>query len=224
MTSAERSSSSRRRVTSSRFPIGVAQTASGTVLPGGVEGDETGAEQARSRPELCAHDRHSVARAGERFTPQNLARRMEYEVACGREPAADHDEVRVEDVHEAADAGAEVTADAVKNLDRTGFPLVRQAYKPMRVDRRAELLRRELPGRDPGDVRLKMPAPGARALTGKAVVHDHDVPELGPATEELTVDDRAAPATRPEGEHDHRVDVARGTETELGVGRRVRVV
>src|SRR2546428_208177 len=112
MTSAERSSSSRRSVTSSRFPIGVAQTASGTVLPGG----------------------------------------------------------------------------------------------------------------DPGDVRLEMPAPRACPLTGKAVVHDHDVAELGPATEELTVDDRAAPATRPEGEHDHRVDVARGTETELGVGRRVRVV
>src|SRR5438132_986033 len=167
MTSAERSSSSRRSVTSSRFPIGVAQTASGTVLPGGVEGDETGADQARSRPELCAHDRHSVARASERFTPQNFARRIEYEVACGREPAA------------------EVTADAVEDLDRTGFPLVRQPDQPMRVDRGPELLRRELARSDPGDVRLEMPAPRACPLTGKAVVHDHDVPELGPAAEEL---------------------------------------
>src|SRR6266566_6542597 len=173
MTSAERSSSSRRSVTSSRFPIGVAQTETGTVLPGGVERNEAGADQARGGPELRADDRHSITRSRERFTAQDLARGVEHEVAGSRKAAADHDQLRVEDVHEAADAGAEVAADAVENLDRPGFPLVRQADEPMRVDRGPEFLGRELPGRDARDVRLEMPAPCARPLTGEAVVHDH---------------------------------------------------
>src|SRR5882762_1555643 len=204
MTSAERSSSSRRSVTSSRFPIGVAQTASGTVLPGCVEGDEAGADEARGGPELCAHDRHSVARPRERFTAQDLARGVEHEVAGSREAAADHDQLRIEDVHEAADTGAEVAADAVENLDRTRLPFVRQPDEPMRVDGGPELLGRELPRRDARDVRLEMPAPCARPLTGEAVVHDHDVPELGPAAKELSGHDCATAAARPECEHDHR--------------------
>src|SRR5256885_1173030 len=69
-----------------------------------------------------------------------------------------------------------------------------------------------------------MSPPRARPLTGKTVVLDHHVSELGPATVELPVDDRAASAAGAEGEHDHPVDVARCTEMELSVGGCVRVV
>src|SRR4051794_17585241 len=98
MTSAERSSSSTRSVTSSRFPIGVAQTASGTVLPGCVERDEAGADQAGGGPELCANDRHSSTGSCQCLAAQDLAGGLEHEVAGRREPAADDDQLRVEDV------------------------------------------------------------------------------------------------------------------------------
>src|SRR5438093_2150567 len=224
MTSAERSSSRRRSVTSSRFPIGVAQTASGTLLTDCVERHEAGADQPGRGPELCTHDRHAVARSRERLTAQNLASWVEHEVAGGREAAADPDQLRVEDVHEAPDAGAKAAADAVENLDRTRLSFVREPPEPVRVDGGPELRRRELSRRDPGDVCLQMPASRARPLTRQSVVLDHDVPELGPTAVELPVDDRAASAARAEGEHDHRVDVARCAETEFSVGGSVRIV
>src|SRR5436309_8248533 len=224
MTSAERSSSRRRSVTSSRFPIGVAQTASGTALTDCVERHEAGADQPGRGPELCTHDRDAVARLRERLTAQDLARGVEHEVTRGREAAADHDQLRVEDVHEAPDAGAKAPADAVEKLDRTPLSSIRAPHEPVRVDRGPELRRRELSRRDPGDVCLQMPASRARPLTRQSVVLDHDVPELGPAAVELPVDDRAASAARAEGEHDHRVDVARCAETEFSVGGSVRII
>ena len=42
------------------------------------------------------------------------------------------------------DAGAEMPADAVEDLDRARLSFVREPHEPVRVDRRAELRLREL--------------------------------------------------------------------------------
>src|SRR6186997_1185395 len=160
MTSADRSSSRRRSVTSSRFPIGVAQTASVMTLTDCVERDETGADQPRRRPELCTDDRHAIAGTRERLALQDLTRGIEHEVAGSREPAADHDQFRVEDVHEAPDAGSEPPADPGENLDCARFSFVREPDEPVRIDCWPELRLRELRRGGPGHVGLQMPAAG----------------------------------------------------------------
>ena len=105
-----RSSSSTRSVTSPRFPIGVAQTASGIAapLPQRFEGDE---RRPRSRPRRgpssATASRTALARRRERLAQHHLARRVEQQRA-GRdaEAAADHDDVGVEEVDERGDGGA----------------------------------------------------------------------------------------------------------------------
>src|SRR5439155_26643118 len=104
MTSAERSSSRRRSVTSSRFPIGVAQTATGALLTDCVERHEAGADQPGRGPELCTHVRDVVARLRERLPAPFPAGGVVLGVARGREPAAHPDLSRVAAVHEAPDA------------------------------------------------------------------------------------------------------------------------
>src|SRR5947199_273260 len=73
-----------------------------------------------------------------------LARGVEDEGARGREPAADHHELRVEDVDERPDAGAETAPDPVEDLDRALLAFVREPDEPVRVDGRTEDLLREL--------------------------------------------------------------------------------
>ena len=99
-----------------------------------------------------------------------------------------------------------------------------QPDEPVSVSRRPERLLRQVRRGEAGDVRLEMAAPGARPLARHAVEDDHDVPELGPAAEELPVDDGTAAAAGAEGEHDHRPRGASRAEVELGVGGGVRVV
>src|SRR5437660_6153099 len=106
-TSAAPSSSSTRNVTSSRFPIGVAQTASGTALRAGLErfpGDEARADQARRGAELGGDDPQEAAAGLERLARRELAHRLD-QVLPGRgaEAAADDHELRDEDVHERPD-------------------------------------------------------------------------------------------------------------------------
>src|SRR5437588_13011513 len=77
-TSAARSSASTLSVTSSRFPIGVAQTASGTRrLLQRFPGHEAGADKTCGRAELGRHDVDEAAARLERFAHRDLARRLE---------------------------------------------------------------------------------------------------------------------------------------------------
>ena len=116
-------------------------------LPDRVERDETGADQPGGGPELCADDRDPVARMSEGLAAHDLTRRLEHEVARGREPAADHDQLGIEDVHERPDSGPEMPADPVQDLDRALLTFVREAHEPVRVDRRAEFRLSELASR-----------------------------------------------------------------------------
>jgi hypothetical protein len=56
---------------------------------------------------LCQHDAHDLTRQGKSFDRQRLPRRTQDELAGVGEAAADDHELRVEDVHEGADAGSE---------------------------------------------------------------------------------------------------------------------
>ena len=53
-----------------------------------------------------SHDPNEVSRRVERLALERLARGIQEEVAGRGEAAADHDELRVEDVHEAPDRDA----------------------------------------------------------------------------------------------------------------------
>src|SRR4051794_5962285 len=193
-------------------------------LAQGVERDEARADQAGGGPQLGAHDPYAVARARQALTGDDLARGIEDEVARRGEAAADHHELRVEDVDEAADPGAKPSPDAVQDVDRPRLAFRRQPDEAVRVDGRAEHLLRELRGREAGHVRLEVAAARARALAGQTVVLDHDMAELGPTAVQPSVEDRAPAAPGAERQHHHRVGLPRRAEVELRVGRRVRVV
>ena len=100
-------------MTSPRLPIGVAQTASGTArLPQGLERDQRRTDHARLRAELRDRQPNALAGRHERLDLQHLPRRLEQQLARGDpETAADHDHVRVEEVHERGDGSAEVPPD-----------------------------------------------------------------------------------------------------------------
>ena len=115
-TSASRSSSSTRSVTSRRFPIGVAQTASGTSAPS--RASRTRRARRRSRRPRARARRSRAAPLpgrGERVTPHHLARGPE-EKPAGRdaEAPAENDDVGIEEVDEGGDRGAQVTADPLE--------------------------------------------------------------------------------------------------------------
>ena len=75
-TSASASSRSTRNVTSSRFPIGVAQTASGmSALAQRLECDHPRADHACLHPELGRNDTDSVSRRDEALNREHFAGR-----------------------------------------------------------------------------------------------------------------------------------------------------
>ena len=83
---------------------------------------------------------------------------------AAREAAADHDELRVEDVHEAADPGAEMAADLREDLERLRVALVREPTRRCASAAGPNTSCASLVGRDTGHVRLEVAAPGAGAL------------------------------------------------------------
>src|SRR5207253_2707750 len=95
---------STRSVTSSRLPIGVAQTKSGTsgpALPESLERDETGADQAGHRAELGGDDPQLLVERRERVPVGDLERGVDQERKRGAaEAAADHDEPCAERVRQ----------------------------------------------------------------------------------------------------------------------------
>ena len=126
-------------MTSSRFPIGVAQTASGIFSPSASNATSPAPISPAAVPSWARTIGSVVAGTRQRLALHDLARRIENEFAGRSEAAADDDELRVEDVHERADARPEMAADAVEDLDRPRLPLTREPDEPVRVDRRPEL-------------------------------------------------------------------------------------
>jgi LCP family protein required for cell wall assembly len=189
-----------------------------------VERNETRTDQPGSGPELCAHDPDASAVRRKRLSLHHLAGRLEHEVARRSETAADHHELRIEDVHQGADSGAEVTAHALEDRDRLRLAFAGKPHEPMCVDRGTELGLRELRRGGARDVRLEMSVSRAGALARNAAVLDHHVAELSPAAEELAVDDDTPAATGSERQHHHRLDPSSRARVKLRVCRRVRVV
>ena len=163
--SAARSSSSTRSVTSSRFPIGVAQTASGTGYPQRLERDERGADQPRRVPSSARATRTSSRIGAQRLAPHHLARRPEQLLPRGdAEAAADHDHVRLEQVHERAHAGPRWRPISARIRARSRRPRSRAARagarpRPARTPRAAGVAAARA-------VRLDVAAPGARPWHG----------------------------------------------------------
>jgi len=107
-----------------------------------------------------------IAHGAQRLTLHHLHRARDHVLPRGdAEAAADHDQLRLEDVREGAHAGAEVAADLGEDRARGLVAFVREADEPVRVGGRAERLLRGGRGGKPGDVRLEVSAPAAHALT-----------------------------------------------------------
>src|SRR5439155_4691929 len=96
--------------------------------------------------------------------------------------------LEVADAHEAADAGAQPMPDRGEDLLGPIVALASETDQPVGVGSRAERLTRGLGRCDAGAVRLEVAAARAIALARLAVLVDDDVPELGPAPVEATVD------------------------------------
>src|SRR5688500_4431727 len=108
-TSAARSSARTRSVTSSRLPIGVAQTASTELEKLG--GQDPRADQPGLLAELRLPDPEPLPGRSERFPACDLERRPEQELArTGSEAAAEHHDLRPEEVDERSDRGTEQPA------------------------------------------------------------------------------------------------------------------
>ena len=154
-TSASASSRSTRSVTSSRLPIGVAQTASGTGYdPLRAPRSRAGSRRSRPRRRPARPGRSGPCRA-----PASALRRATTSRAgpsrsspAPAEPAADHDQLGLEDVQEARDPGAEPAPDPRQRLDRCGVPAPSALDEVVGVGARPEQLARDPVGRPSGRV------------------------------------------------------------------------
>ena len=192
-TSASRSSRSTRSVTSSRFPIGVAQTASGIYASA-----SNATRPAPISPAVVPSSARTIATRSPRRRRAPRAARPRapdpsIEVAGRAEAAADDDELRVEDVDERRDPGAELAADPVERLARL-------RRRPRSRAGRGGARRRPARTRScassvaatPVTYASRWPRPVQVPWHGSAVELDHDVAELGPAAVELAVEHDAA--------------------------------
>ena len=228
-TSASASSLSTRSVTSSRLPIGVAQTASGTATaarraPRSRRGPP---RRARHPPPSSASTIRSPSRPGASASARaDSSAAREEERRRGRtEAAADDDELRPEHVHERPDRDAEERGRSRR------APPQRPRRPPRPVRRAARRVEPRTPerlggavGRVPGRERLEVTAPRAVALARRPVGDDDHVPELGPAAVEGPAEHEAAADARAEREHDEVVRPAARAQAPFGERGRVRVV
>ena len=201
-TSASRSSSSTRSVTSPRLPIGVAQTTSGS--PPHRSRRAPRSRPARRRPgrvvaELRLDDAELVVRRLERLAARRFDGRLAQELPRGDpEPSADDDDLGREDVRERADREPEVVTDPLDGAARaSSSPPRRLADEPVRVGVATLQLRARPLGRLPGRDRLEVAAPVAVALAGRAVRLDDDVAELRPAAVQAPVEHEPPPTPVP---------------------------
>ena len=216
-----RASSRRTRsVTSSRLPIGVAQTTSGTPVSALRRAPRT--RRARRRP----------GRRRRRAPPgRSRSRRVRRERRAPRRPlragsrsssppraeaSADDDDLRREDVRERADPDSRGSGRSSSSRSRAS-PSPSAAARPRagiddapsaaapQVAIRRRGRRAAAVGRSGGE-RLEVTAAVAVALAGRAVRVDDDVPELAAAPTpavEAAVEDEPAADPGPEREHDH---------------------
>ncbi len=114
-------------MTSSRLPIGVAQTASGTAYsPSSASKPIIAAPiTPASHAELRLDDPDRVTARLEPFARDDLAGRVEQELAGRAEAAAHDDELGLEDVDEGRDPGAELPPDPAKRIDRCRVAVAR---------------------------------------------------------------------------------------------------
>ena len=227
-TSASASSRSTRSVTSSRFPIGVAQTASGTSPPPSASNATIPAPITPASVPSCASTIRTVSRAGSSPSiGDHLARRPEQQLARLAEPAADDHHLGLEDVDEARDAGAQVAADPGRAPRRLGSPRpARGARARARSTPSPYSDRATRSAAGPGGEGLEVPVPAAAA--GRAARLDHDVAELGSAAGgaavRAAVQDQAAADPGAEREHHDVPRPACGARPPLGDRRGVAVV
>src|SRR5207247_6188760 len=174
--SASASSRSTRSVTSSRFPIGVAQTASNLE---GLEPDEAGADEPSVGAEQSGDDAHEVPAGRESLELHRLQRRLEEEVASLAEPASDHDHLGIEDVHERAESRPEPSPDLAHRLQRLPVSVPRRADELPAGGVRPEQLHRLPVSRATRRDLLEVAVTGAVAGARLAPVREHHVPDLG---------------------------------------------
>src|SRR5437879_4404606 len=194
---------------SSRLPIGVAQTASGTSDPRSalsverLETDECGPDQARFLAELGLDDPQTGIRGLDRLAARRGTGGLEHEVTGGRsEAASDDHEIGIEDVDERADGSAEQLTDPRQGLDRVAGAFLRPRDQQVGIrvlaPERLGCARRRLSRRN----RLQMAVAVTVPLTGRPTGDDDDVPELRPAAIEAVVEDDPAADAGAESEHD----------------------
>ena len=138
-------------------------------------------------------DRRRAPRAGRPRAPGSNS-----SSPAAREAAADDDELRTEDVDEAADPRAEPAADAGQRLARARVTLAAPAARARCASALGPSTSRATRvGRDARSRRLEVAAARADPLARRPVDLDHDVAELGPAAEEPAVDDEPPPTPVP---------------------------
>src|SRR5690242_9716896 len=82
-----------------------------------LEADEGGSDQACCGAEIGAHDAHLVAHRPQRLASHHLLRRRgDVLPGSDAEAAADHDQLRLEDVRERAHRRTEMAADVDEDL------------------------------------------------------------------------------------------------------------
>ena len=220
-------------MTSSRLPIGVAQTASGIALrraSSASNATKPAPTSPASGPSSAGTTRTSSRPGEQRLAPHHLARGLEQVLVGGLAPAAaDHDRLRVEDVDERAHRRAEPPRDPVQDVERRAGRRPRRARSgraspPRRRAPRPRPCSRRPRSRRPRCARGRCSAP----WHGAAVELDHDVPELGGGADGAAVgaavEDQPAADAGAEREHDHVLRPAAGADLPFGDRGRVRVV
>ena len=216
-------------MTSSRLPIGVAQTASGIRLrrrPAASKAASAAPSMPADVPSSACTMR-TESRIGFSASRAITSRAGAKQQLAGRsEPAADHDQLGVERVDQAADRRAQLASDLGEELDRRRIALAREPNELMRVRVGPERLAGDRVRRGPGDVRLEVSA--ASAAAREAVVDEDDVTELDAGTDRsavgATAEDQTAADAGAEREHHHVARAATGTRHPLGDRGRIRVV
>ena len=183
-TSASRSSRSTRSVTSSRLPIGVAQTASGTSPRRAprtpiIAGADHAGRRCRAAPRRSDRVARRASSPSRRDAPRAPARASE--LAGRAEAAADDDQLGLEDVRRRTRCRRRGTCRSRRAPRRAASRRPRpRRTSSSRVDPRPNSFRAQRSRRGPATYDSRCPSPAAGRRAG-AVGVDHDVAELGTA-------------------------------------------
>ena len=195
-------------MTSSRFPIGVAQTASGTRLyPSNASNAIRPAPISPASGPSSAGTIRTRSRAGlsASWATTCLAD-VKKELASLSEAASEDHDLRIEDVDEGRDAGTEDAAHARQSLPRALVSLGGELHEVTCVGVLGEHGARDRVRRASGRERLEVAATRAAAPARRPVVLEHHVTELGSSTDRptirLPVEDQAAADARAQRQHD----------------------